>query len=100
MSKKKQFNKKNNNKKLQTKQRTIIEQKVQFNDTCTPVQNKSIKERKGKKKNSITKYLIFTLFFFIGLLFYFISATKQQPKTPTANINLNTQGKINKEHFV
>lgn len=97
MSKKKQFNKKNNNKKLQTKQRIIIEQKVQFNDTCTPVQNKFIKERKGKKKNSIIKYLIFTLFFFIGLLFYFISATKQQQKTPTANINLNIQGKINKE---
>lgn len=95
MSKKKQFNKKNNNRKLQGKQNAKIEQKIVLNKPDTTVQEKSIKERKGKKKNNITKYIIFTLFFFIGLLFCFWFINEQQKEIPTTNINLDIKENIN-----
>ena len=79
MSKKKQFNKKNNNRKLQGKQNAKIEQKIVLNKPDTTVQEKSIKERKGKKKNNITKYIIFTLFFFLLCLFKALGLSLSTP---------------------
>lgn len=71
MSKKKQINKKNNNRKLQVNK--PVKNKTQItNNNLEVISNK--KEGKGKKSFIKAKYIIFSLFFFILILSYlFIS---------------------------
>lgn len=67
MSKKKQINKKNNNRKLQVN--NPVKNKIQItNNNLEVISNK--KEEKGKKSFIKAKYIIFSLFFFILILSY------------------------------
>ena len=67
MSKKKQINKKNNNRKLQVN--NPVKNKIQItNNNLEVISNK--KEEKGKKSFIKAKHIIFSLFFFILILSY------------------------------
>lgn len=67
MSKKKQINKKNNNRKLQVNK--PVKNKIQItNNNLEVISNK--KEEKGKKSFIKAKHIIFSLFFFILILSY------------------------------